>query len=602
MDKFNWGSFHQHLLMLSKNRRVTTSLNHSFTTSCLCSTSCISSIYHQPIKEENLFFKKKSKKGHLEIYPKEGRFLQNMIDCSYYYYTKNRLQYSYYLPRNNSLPPILNQQSGCRSLSNSTPFSFCINSTKDKKNSDHTYNRDKNESNYRVQFMKQKIRNTHLQQGNILKRGKSTTANTGSNSKLNINNEDIIHASHKNTNNHNNGNNNPIECAGILSVEEYIQCNAQKSQTGVSMRTLLDTGRGKLIQRDGKFLDRNSYDRVDIPDEEHMLIQVAGFLHRELPIRLSHRVRDLDSIPYLTDMPSAQEVRKLYVTSVDQIRSCEVPNTKEREEKFAQILDNIYNRHSAVLLNLAKGAYQLRKNYQQTHPQQGEDMFYELDIHSSFDKFILSRIGIRMLIGQYLELKKPNKENYIGLVNLATSPRDVALQAIDDATYMCTRQHGDAPNVTVHGRVDLTFPYVPSHLHYILLELLKNSMRATVEYHSVDGEMPPIKVVIADGEENEDVVIKVSDEGGGIRRSNMGRLWSYLFTTADPEVQRGVVEEATNDFDTASPLAGLGYGLPISRSYARYFGGDLSVMSMEGYGTDAFVHLSRLGTHNEPLP
>lgn len=44
------------------------------------------------------------------------------------------------------------------------------------------------------------------------------------------------------------------------------------------------------------------------------------------------------------------------------------------------------------------------------------------------------------------------------------------------------------------------------------------------------------------------------------------------------------------------------YGLPISRSYARYFGGDLSIVSMEGYGTDAFVHLSRLGNHSEPLP
>jgi hypothetical protein len=47
---------------------------------------------------------------------------------------------------------------------------------------------------------------------------------------------------------------------------------------------------------------------------------------------------------------------------------------------------------------------------------------------------------------------------------------------------------------------------------------------------------------------------------------------------------------------------GLGYGLPISRAYARYFGGDLNLMSMEGYGTDAFVHLSRLGNHDEPLP
>lgn len=47
---------------------------------------------------------------------------------------------------------------------------------------------------------------------------------------------------------------------------------------------------------------------------------------------------------------------------------------------------------------------------------------------------------------------------------------------------------------------------------------------------------------------------------------------------------------------------GFRYGLPISRSYARYFGGDLSIVSMEGYGTDAFVHLSRLGHHSEPLP
>ena len=48
--------------------------------------------------------------------------------------------------------------------------------------------------------------------------------------------------------------------------------------------------------------------------------------------------------------------------------------------------------------------------------------------------------------------------------------------------------------------------------------------------------------------------------------------------------------------------AGYGYGLPISRLYARYFGGDLQVVSMEGYGTDVYLHLNRLGNVQEPLP
>ena len=32
----------------------------------------------------------------------------------------------------------------------------------------------------------------------------------------------------------------------------------------------------------------------------------------------------------------------------------------------------------------------------------------------------------------------------------------------------------------------------------------------------------------------------------------------------------------------------------MCRNYARYFGGDLSIMSMEGYGTDSFIYLPRL--------
>lgn len=36
---------------------------------------------------------------------------------------------------------------------------------------------------------------------------------------------------------------------------------------------------------------------------------------------------------------------------------------------------------------------------------------------------------------------------------------------------------------------------------------------------------------------------------------------------------------------------GFGYGLPISRLYARYFHGDISLLSFEGYGTDTVIYL-----------
>ena len=53
----------------------------------------------------------------------------------------------------------------------------------------------------------------------------------------------------------------------------------------------------------------------------------------------------------------------------------------------------------------------------------------------------------------------------------------------------------------------------------------------------------------------------------GIKRADMPRVFSYLFTTA---TDMGDVLEDMHDFGTSSPLAGLGYGLPVARSYARY--------------------------------
>lgn len=365
---------------------------------------------------------------------------------------------------------------------------------------------------------------------------------------------------------------------------------ARYKQTGVSLSGLITTGESHM--RD-----------LQAQSERKTLMTVAGFLHRELPIRLSRRVVELDGMTDLSLMPSVRRVRQWYAQSAVEIFESERPTHAQAESKFAALLGSIYARHSGVLVTMAKGAHELRL-------QMREGTFEsDRQIHGFLDSFYTSRIGIRMIIGQYLALRECSPEHChsIGLLNTSVQPSRVAYDAVQQATMLCERQFGVAPPVEILGQTELTFSYVPDHLFYIMLELLKNSMRATceealkqraIQAHELDENMlKPVKVVVADGEDNEDVALKVSDQGGGIPRSHMPKVWSYLFTTA---VSDWAFDESS-DFGGA-PLAGLGYGLPISRAYARYFGGDLTLMSMEGFGTDAFVYLSRLGDHDEPLP
>jgi pyruvate dehydrogenase kinase 2/3/4 len=202
------------------------------------------------------------------------------------------------------------------------------------------------------------------------------------------------------------------------------------------------------------------------------------------------------------------QVVSWYKQSFQEIRASSVPSSVEKEAIFYSVIKNIYHRHAHTLITMAKAAHELRAML-----GQDTDAFAQhFDVQNGLDKFYLSRIGIRTLIGHYLALENDFKSGLdpnrpiVGMIHQAASPYEIAKNAISDATYMCTRTHGDAPLVTIHGRLDLAFPTIPEYVHYILFELLKNSMRATVEYHGVDNKLPPIKIVIADGERNEDVV------------------------------------------------------------------------------------------------
>eukprot|EP00923_Selenidium_pygospionis_P040273 GHVN01069630.1.p1 GENE.GHVN01069630.1~~GHVN01069630.1.p1 ORF type:complete len:106 (-),score=12.30 GHVN01069630.1:667-984(-) len=48
-------------------------------------------------------------------------------------------------------------------------------------------------------------------------------------------------------------------------------------------------------------------------------------------------------------------------------------------------------------------------------------------------------------------------------------------------------------------------------------------------------------------------------------------------------------------------MAGYGFGLLLSRAFARCFGGDSNIQSHFGVGTDVFVTLNHIGDQKEAL-
>ncbi|TAQ84095.1 hypothetical protein B7494_g7584 [Chlorociboria aeruginascens] len=251
------------------------------------------------------------------------------------------------------------------------------------------------------------------------------------------------------------------------------------------------------------------------------------------------------------------------------------PELQDYNQRFSNTLNHIKRRHDSVVTTVAQGILEYKRKRQR--------MQIDHNIQAFLDRFYMSRIGIRMLIGQHIALTDQSHDkdpSYVGIICTKTNVRDLAEEAIENARFVCEDHYGlfDAPKVQLVCPPNLNFMYVPGHLSHMLFETLKNSLRAVVETHGQDKEdFPVTKVVVAEGKE--DITIKISDEGGGIPRSAIPLVWTYMYTTVD------TTPSLDPDFDKSdfkAPMAGFGYGLPISRLYARYFGGDLKLISMEG--------------------
>lgn len=254
----------------------------------------------------------------------------------------------------------------------------------------------------------------------------------------------------------------------------------------------------------------------------------------------------------------------------------------------------------------------------------------------------------------------PHDQEAVGEIFLKCNAREIVQDCGKTMQELIKRAYGsrvNIPDIKVYGHLDATFPYILSHLEYIIGELLRNSIQAVIEHRNAnDAELPPIKVLICETAQH--VIIRISDQGGGIPTEVLPYLWSFskgprrekrlenlarvpklvgtlqelqvpgIESAAElqPRMDRrlkhgdsGLHHGSLASLTGRAPDNRLGIGLPMSRLYAgecqhappytiktltvisEYWAGSLEIHSLEGYGVDAFLQISKLGNKNERL-
>jgi signal transduction histidine kinase len=257
-----------------------------------------------------------------------------------------------------------------------------------------------------------------------------------------------------------------------------------------------------------------------------------------------------------------------------------------------------------------------------------------------------ARISRRLIVEEHLSLTKnfmssPNKprdHNFIGDIFLKCSAKEhLEITAKNAATFIDNLYPGiKMPKLVLQGDVNLSFQFLTSHLHYLFGEILRNSYEATVKHFIESNPDPtdepqPVTVSIIDNKDY--VAFRFSDRGGGVKIKPINKIWSFgkdpvlsrislanfhklpnlkssgfnndsleyearesLLQTSIGGIDNNSIKEATliNLMQRPADYK-LGLGLAMCKVYADYWNGDLVMHSLNGYGTDTFLKLGKLG-------
>ncbi|QLQ82118.1 hypothetical protein HG537_0G03730 [Torulaspora globosa] len=375
------------------------------------------------------------------------------------------------------------------------------------------------------------------------------------------------------------------------------------------------------------------------------IINSGKFVKEELAIRMAHKLHSLQQLPFhVVNNFHFVQVYESYYNIFERFRKFPTIRTIEDNEKFANFLRRILQDFNSLNLpHLVMGA--LECTILDLYPQ---DKMDEL-----LSSLLRARISRRLIVEEHISItanySSGKKENTLVLGDIfqECSAKEYILQAsktcekfIKDMYY----ENMALPKLFIDGEVDLKFYFLPTHLKYLLGEILRNTYEATVKDYIRLGLDTPQPITITIVKNDESFLFRISDRAGGIP-INDKNIWSFgkskeqaseslenfhrlpglqtvslydhLYQTnkaisvdkANRPYRHTSLEPMSHTnltgtkFKFETPLIKLmersyryklGIGLAMCKVYAEYWNGDLTLHSLPGYGTDTVLKLGNL--------
>lgn len=326
----------------------------------------------------------------------------------------------------------------------------------------------------------------------------------------------------------------------------------------------------------------------------------------------------LQQLPYIAILnPKIEQTHELYLRTLTSLLNNKFPYDLYDRSKMKLLMRKFLDDHQDTLQILSEGMTEIMESYHQ------DSVFKFLNEH------LQNRITMKLLATHYVELisqqeRRPQPKSK----NLSSRKIGIIQQDVPIATFikriyefvndLCLLKYDHQPiNLVFTQGETIKFSCIPLILEYIMTEILKNSMRATIESSINKNESPKdIEISIFEASPQK-IMIRVRDYGGGIPQSIEKKIFDYSYTSISSQIKNdsgkdiddihcSVTEDQMIPGETVHNIAGMGFGLPLCKTYLELFGGKIDIQSLSGRGTDVYITLTgpttKMFEHNVTSP